>query len=135
MTGMNLTPLITLHAAYVSSGFILMVSGLTVARRLKQIDWWLKVHRFLEIAGVAFVWAGSIQAVAMISLSGDEHFGNIHAYNGLAIMFLVLLQPATGQAQLRVRNPVFGMQHIHRWTGRLILALMFINFALGLMLL
>jgi hypothetical protein len=128
-------PVIALHAVYVVFGFILMASGMAVARKMKGAGWWLSAHRFLGISGSAFVFAGAIQAIIMVSLTGNKHFNILHAYVGISIVFLALLTPLAGYAQLKSWIWSAGTGIVHRWTGRLILILMLFNFVLGLLLL
>ncbi len=129
--------LIALHAAYVICGFALMASGTAVARNPQWIREWLPVHRFLGVSGSAILGVGVIQAVIMVSLSGEEHFEVIHAYLGLLIAVLAVAVPAAGQLQLKSGDlaPGTTMRSLHVWPGRLILAFTAVNAFLGLVLL
>ncbi len=109
-----------------------MTAGAVIARYLKGKRWWLKAHRILGILGAFQVWAGVFAAVVMVSRYGGGHFDVPHAWLGIFIAFLALAAPAAGQLQLTLRNKAPRLRIVHHWIGRLTLAFLLINMAIGL---
>jgi peptidoglycan/LPS O-acetylase OafA/YrhL len=87
------------HASLVILGFLLLVWGMTVARRKEK--GWLKKHKVLGISGAAFAVAGMTMAAYMISAASQEHFKVPHAYLGSFVILLLILTPTLGLLQLR----------------------------------
>ena len=120
------------HALLVLSGLLLLFAAMTCARYLKGKRWWLKAHRLLGIAGAAITLSGIAVAVYMVSISeGLQPPGGLHAYIGIIVSFMVLFTPVLGFFQLKKKDK--RLRVIHRWSGRMTIALMMINAYLGWM--
>lgn len=120
------------HALLVLSGLLLFFAAMTCARYLKRKRWWLKAHRLLGIAGAAITLSGITVAVYMVSASaGLQPPGGLHAYIGIIVSFMVLFTPVLGFLQMKKKDK--RLRVIHRWSGRMTIALMTINAYLGWM--
>ena len=92
----------------------------------------MKAHRTLGIAGAALTLSGIAVAIYMVSASaGLQPPGGPHAYLGIIVSLMVLSTPVLGFVQLKKRD--MRMRAIHRWSGRMTIALMIINAYLGWM--
>jgi len=120
------------HALLVLSGLLFLIAGMVCARYLKGKRWWLKAHKTLGIAGAALTLSGITVAIYMVSASaGLEPPGGPHGYLGIIISLIVLFTPVLGFVQLKKRDK--RLRLIHRWSGRMTIALMMINAYLGWM--
>lgn len=122
------------HLALVSTGFLLMLSAALIARFMKRRKGWLSIHKSLGIIGATLILIGLVVAVVMVSSSyqidlAKEH----HAYLGLIIALMAAYMPFLGHLQIKRRDN--GLRALHRWSGRLVVALMVINIYLGLVML
>ena len=120
------------HAFLVSSGLLLLSAGMICARYMKGRRWWLKAHKSLGLAGAALTLSGIMVAVYMVSASsGFAPPAVPHAYIGIIVSLMVLFTPTMGFIQLKKKD--IRLRAIHRWSGRLTIALMIINAYLGWM--
>jgi cytochrome b561 len=120
------------HALLVFSGLLLLFAGMICARYMKKKRWWLKAHKTLGIGGAASTLTGIALAVYMVSASGGLiPPAGLHAYIGITVSFMVLFTPFMGFVQLKKRDK--RLRSIHRWSGRITIALMIINVYLGSM--
>jgi hypothetical protein len=126
------TPLWPYHALLVLTGLVFMFAGMITARYMKGKKWWLKAHKNLGLAGALFTVFGFIVAVYTVSIHlGIYLIRGTHAYIGVVALLLVVFTPIMGFMQLRKKDK--RIRIIHRWSGRLAIALMLINATLGLM--
>jgi hypothetical protein len=120
------------HASLVILGFLLLVWGMTFARR--KGPGWLKKHRALGIMGSIVAIGGATVAIYMISAASSVHFRVPHAYVGAFVVLLLILTPSMGLLQFKVakerRDRVRG---VHRLLGRVALLLMALNVLFGVM--
>ena len=120
------------HAFLVLSGLLFLIAGMICARYLKGKRWWLKAHRLLGIAGAALTLSGITVAIYMVSASaGLQPPGGPHAYIGVIVSLMVLITPVLGFVQLKKKDK--RLRAVHRWSGRMTIALMMINAYLGWM--
>jgi hypothetical protein len=126
------TPLWPYHALLVLTGLVFMFAGMITARYMKGKKWWLKAHKNLGLTGALFTVAGFIVAVYTVSIHlGIYLIRGPHAYIGVMSLLLVVFTPIMGFMQLRKKDK--RIRIIHRWSGRLAIALMLINATLGWM--
>jgi len=121
-----------LHAFFMIAGFMFMTSGFVTARFLKGRLWWLKIHKMLGIHGVFLIIAGFCLEIIHLSLIGAGHFNVPHANIGLIIVVMSVLLPLLGFMQFKFREYASKIRFFHRWSGRILLALMGINIVSGL---
>jgi len=120
------------HAFLVFSGLLILLAGMICARYMKGRRWWLKAHKTLGIAGAASTLSGIMVAVYMVSASaGLNPPAGLHAYIGITVSIMVIFTPFMGFIQLKKRD--MRLRAIHRWAGRITIALMIINAYLGWM--
>lgn len=120
------------HASFVVLGFLLLVWGMTVARRKEK--GWLKKHRLLGISGAVVSVTGMTMAVYMIYAASQEHFRLPHAYLGSIVILLVIVTLALGLLQLKVsNNGKTKIRWVHRIFGRTALLLMALNMLFGML--
>jgi hypothetical protein len=123
------------HAGFMILAFCVMLSGLIIARFLKKKPWWLKAHRSLGITGPILLFIALFAIALQITLTGRTHFRIFHAWIGIVAFGFAVLTPTLGMLQLKVRSVAAKLRSPHRWSGRVILCLMFVNILLGLSLL
>jgi hypothetical protein len=120
------------HASLVILGFLLLVWGMTFARRKEK--GWLKKHKLLGISGAAFALAGVMMAAYMVSAASQEHLRVPHAYLGSFVILLLIITPALGLLQLRAaKENKAKIKRVHRLFGRIALLLMALNILFGLL--
>ncbi|HWQ19058.1 MAG TPA: hypothetical protein VN455_04715 [Methanotrichaceae archaeon] len=119
------------HLLAVATGFIFLSAGAVTAIYRKKRRGWLQPHKMLGLTGMAATLMGVAIAVYMVSTYLNALVLNeIHAYLGLSVLLAVLITPALGFAQFKTRDK--RMHAVHRWSGRLTLALMAANLLVGI---
>lgn len=122
------------HLAIVSTGFLLMLSAALTARFMKRRKGWLSIHKSLGIFGAALILIGLVVAVVMVSSPYQIDLAKEpHAYLGLIIALMAAYMPILGYLQIKRRDN--RLRALHRWSGRLVVALMVVNVYLGLVML
>ena len=128
------------HASLVILGFLLLVWGMTFARRKEK--GWLKKHKLLGISGTSVAVAGMTMAAYMgmtmaaymVSAASQEHLRVPHAYLGSFVIFLLIITPALGLLQLRAaKENKAKIRRVHRLFGRIALLLMALNILFGML--
>ncbi len=123
-------PIWPYHALLMSTGFVFIFAGMATARYMKGKKWWLKTHKNLGITGALLTAAGFIVAVYMVSTYLGAYFINgQHEYIGITAVAFVVFTPIIGFMQLRKSDK--RMRIVHRWSGRLAIAVMLINAVVG----
>jgi hypothetical protein len=118
------------HVLLVSTGVTVMLGGMLTARFMKKKNWWLKTHKILAISGALLTLSGFILAAYMVSTyMGTYLVMETHAYLGIMAVSLVFFAPIMGFMQFRTKDK--RMHIIHRWTGRLAIAMVLINIWAG----
>jgi protein-S-isoprenylcysteine O-methyltransferase Ste14 len=129
---MEIVALWSYHVALTSLGFILLATGMFIARYLKTRKEWLKIHKALGVFGTLFVLAGLFMAIYMIAISPGQHFAVPHTYLGAIAIIFVGLTPILGYAQFHVTSNRATIRAIHRWSGRSTLVLVLSTMLSGL---
>ena len=107
-----------------------MSGGMLTARFMKKKNWWLKTHKSLAISGAVLTVSGFILAAYMVSTYRNTYLVmETHAYLGITALALVVFAPIMGFMQFRTKDK--RMHIIHRWTGRLAIAMVLINIWAG----
>ncbi len=120
------------HVLLVTTGFVVMLGGMLTARFMKEKNWWLKTHKRLAISGALLTVSGFIVAAYMVSTYMETYLVmEPHAYLGISALALVVFAPIMGFMQFRTKDK--RMHIIHRWTGRLAIAMVLINIGTGWM--
>jgi hypothetical protein len=120
------------HASLVILGFLLLLWGMTFARR--KGPGWLKRHRALGAAGSTVAIVGAVTAFYMVSAASSVHFRVPHAYIGAFIVLLLILTPSFGLLQFKVAAESRGrFRGFHRLLGRALLLLMALNILFGIL--
>ncbi len=124
---------------YLHAGFMLIASAglltaVPVARFLRRKGWWLKVHRRLGLGSVAFLAAGFLAAIVLVSSSGQPHFGSLHPRLGGLTLSGAVLTPVLGFSVFRFPVHAAGIRRIHRLSGRLTAILTMVTVLSGLLL-
>ncbi len=129
---MEISALWPYHAALKSLGFILLATGMLVARYLKTRQGWLKIHKAFGIVGALFVLSGFSMAIYMVAVSTGQHFALPHTYLGAIAIIFVCITPILGYAQFHVSSNRATIRTIHRWSGRITLILVLSTMLSGL---
>jgi hypothetical protein len=118
------------HVLLVTTGVVVMSGGMLTARYMKKKSWWLKAHKSLAISGAVLTVSGFILTAYMVSTyMGTYLVMETHAYLGITAVALVVFAPIMGFMQFRTKDK--RMHIIHRWTGRLAIAMVLINIWAG----
>jgi uncharacterized membrane protein len=120
------------HAVLMIMGLLLLSTGMLIARYMKNRHWWLRAHKMMGISGAIVVISGLVMAIYMVSLSTGVHFRVPHAYLGPIIIIFVVMTPILGYAQFKSVSEAVKIRTIHRWSGRITLALILLNIISGL---
>jgi len=130
--GSGLPPVLLLHMALMTTGFICIVTSSYVVRFQRKWKPWFQMHKLLSNIGSVFIVAGLGVAVYMVGASGGPHFRSLHGVIGgaFALSLFVVLTMGIGRAYVKSNKPL--LRTIHILTGYLTLGLMVINLLLGL---
>ena len=130
--GSGLPPILLLHMALMTTGFICMVTSSYIVRFQRKWKPWFRMHKLLSNIGSVFIVAGLGIAVYMVGASGGPHFRSLHGVIGgaFALALFVVLTMGIGRAYVKSNKPL--LRTIHILTGYLTLGLMVINLLLGL---
>lgn len=125
-----LPPLWPYHSVLVAAGALVLIGAMFWARNMKSRKTWLKNHKALALSGVCLVLIGVIVAVYMVITYMDTYLAKgSHAYIGILATVLVIFTPLMGFAQLRSEDG--RLRIIHRWSGRLAIAVLLANIVVG----
>jgi len=112
-----------------TAGFLVLLTGGAAARYAKRRRWWLRAHRGLGWGGVALVLAGF---AAIFMGKGEGHFQVPHGWLGVVVVLLAVATPVLGHLSFIMREKSATLRIVHRWSGRVTLALMGLNILSGL---
>jgi hypothetical protein len=121
-----------IHASFMILGFVLMFTGMIIARFYKDTKWWFKRHKKIAPLGSAIAIIGLIMGLIMVSMSSGEHFRVPHAFVGLLAIIYAIITPTLGLAQFKIKKNKAIIRATHRWSGRITITLMLINIILGI---
>ena len=121
-----------IHATFMILGFLLMLTGMIIARFYKDTIWWFKRHKRIAPIGSAFAVLGLIMGFIMVSMSSGEHFSIPHHLLGLFAITFAIITPSLGLAQFKVKKNKAKIRAAHRWSGRITITLMILNILFGL---
>ena len=122
-----------IHAILMGLAFILMGTGMVIARFMKKQKWWLLVHRRLELIGSVMGIAGITFLSAMIFLSGESHLKIPHSLLGAMAGLCFLGTLILGFFIFKIKIGKKKLKSIHRWCGRMAILLAGITILLGLL--
>jgi hypothetical protein len=120
-----------LHSLPMLLGFFFMITGIIIAKTLKKKDWWFKAHKYLNSVGSLLAIIGLTIAIYMVSESGSGHFRVPHAILGGITIFLLVLSPILGFLLMKGTENTEKLRPLHRWVGRIAIALMLIVILTG----
>jgi hypothetical protein len=124
------------HAALMSTAFVLLFVGMFFPRYLKKKKWWLKTHRRIGISGAVIGVVGIGIATFMISQTTGMHLRVLHAWVGLLTVILIIFTPLLGHFMLKIRKAPARAKKaraVHRRIGRVTLLFMSATIFLGLL--
>jgi cytochrome bd-type quinol oxidase subunit 1 len=119
------------HSLPMLIGFILMVTGIGIAKTMKKKDWWVKAHKTLNAVGSILAIFGLIMAIYMVNEAGSAHFRVPHAVLGGVTISLLILSPILGFALMKGTEKTEKLRPVHRWAGRIAITLMLIVMITG----
>ncbi len=120
------------HIILMSLSFVLLVTGMFIARNRKKIRWWLKAHRPMGIVGGVTGVAGVVLASIMVASRSGIHLRVLHAWLGVITIIAIAATPIIGQAFLKLKKGKKMLRTTHRWMGRASLTLMLAVIIFGL---
>ncbi len=119
------------HAALMTAGLVLLVSGFVVMRYHKTRNWY-RSHEFLQTAGGLSAVAGLVLAVTMVKISGIGHFGTVHGIVGSVTIALLVATLFIGFYIFRNRGVKPPIRKVHRWLGGISIGMVAVNIVLGI---
>jgi hypothetical protein len=119
------------HSLPMLLGFIMMLTGILIAKTMKKKDWWFKAHKTLNSIGSILAIIGLIMAIYMVTESGSGHFRVPHAILGGVTITLLILSPILGFALMKGTKKTEKLRPVHRWIGRIAITLMLIVVVMG----
>jgi hypothetical protein len=120
------------HALPMVLSFVLMTTGMLVARYGKKNKKWLAIHKPLGGGGALLGIVGLGFGFRMVALSTGMHFRVFHSWLGLSALVLAMAAPILGQAMFKVKKNKAEVRKLHRWVGRLAIILMALTIISGL---
>jgi hypothetical protein len=131
-TGGEVTSLWPYHAVLMLTGFILMATGIAIARYLKKKKWRMKVHKIITVIGVSFGMAGLILGIIMVEQTTEVHFRILHDIIGTISVLTFIITPVLGFLMFKIKGKGKQMRLAHVWMGRLdVFLLVIISIILG----
>ncbi|MBP7737709.1 MAG: cytochrome P460 family protein [Spirochaetes bacterium] len=111
-----------LHPILNVISFLVLAAGMAIARFLKRKRWWLRAHGAVQAAGILILACG---IAVMASVLGPGNRSTIpHAYFGLTAFILLIITLCGGIIAVKVPSLAKIIRPIHRWAGRISIALM-----------
>lgn len=127
------TELWPVHAILMGASFVLLSTGMLVARYMKKKRGWLKNHKWLQWFGAVGAVLAFAIAFYMLAAEGAGHIRFAHSIVGLITVISIILTPVIGYAILKgKRERKRAYRIFHRWIGRITLAGMIAAVILGL---
>jgi len=122
--------MLVIHAGFMIVAFLAMAFGIAIAMFMRGRSWWLRVHRRCETVALICVFLGLAGALFMVSRQGGAHFTIPHAWLGLTVVIASVCTYLIGRLQMKTRES--RMRPLHRWAGRVAVALLLLNLLSGL---
>lgn len=119
------------HAFLMSTGFVLLLSGLVVMRSHKTSNWY-RSHMILQSMGGIFAIGGIVISFFMVSLSGVPHLRYTHGILGVSTIILIAGMLLLGYQIYKNPTTQAKIRTTHRWVGLTSIALVAVNILLGL---
>ncbi len=120
------------HAALMTAGFLLSLTGVLFPAFRKGAPGWFRYHTRFAAAGVILTLIGICIAFFMVSISGGPNIRVPHAGLGLLVLAFLITTPALGLLRSRFGKRTLSVLAAHRWMGRALLVLMAITILSGL---
>jgi len=120
------------HALPLVLSFLLMTTGMLIARYGKKNKRWLAIHRPMGIIAGLLGLVGLILGIRMVALGGGAHLRVLHAWVGAATLVAVAAAPLLGQGMFWARKGKAEIRKAHRWVGRAAILMMALTIVLGL---
>jgi hypothetical protein len=118
-----------------SLAFLLMLTSMVIAMKKRRFRGWYPVHKWMNIGAAVGALAAMVIAYVMVASSHGYHLISRHAVLGAVTFLFIAVTPFLG---LGIRSRKVKPAHkkmvrtLHRWFGRLTLALMAVTIVLGL---
>ena len=119
------------HALFMSTGFILLLSGFVVMR-FHKTPHWFKSHMILQSAGGVLAIAGLVTSITMVTISGAPHLRYTHDLFGMVTILLIVSTLLIGYAMNMTSRVKSEIRTAHRWLGRTSIVCVAINIVLGI---
>lgn len=120
------------HALPLSLSFLLMASGMLVARYGKKNKRWLSIHKPLGITAAFLGIVGLGLGIRMVALGSGIHLRVPHTWIGVAALISAVGAPLLGQGMFWAKKGKAAIRKAHRWAGRAAILLMVAAIVMGL---
>ncbi len=121
------------HALPLVLSFLLMTTGMLIARYGKKNKRWLAIHRPMGIIAGLLGLVGLVLGIRMVVLAGGAHLRVLHAWVGAATLVLVAAAPLLGQGMFWAKKGKAEIRKAHRFIGRAAILMMALTIVLGLL--
>jgi hypothetical protein len=120
------------HALPLVLSFLLMTTGMLIARYGKKNKRWLAIHRPMGIIAGLLGLVGLVLGIRMVALASGTHLRVLHAWVGAATLVAVAAAPLLGQGMFWAKKGKAEIRKAHRWIGRAAILMMALTIVLGL---
>jgi hypothetical protein len=119
------------HAALMSTGLVLLVSG-AIVMRYHRTRSWFKNHRRLQALGGLAAVSGLSVGLYMVRLSEAPHLHGVHDVLGAGTIAVILATLGLGVVIARTPGASRRTRQVHHVMGWAVIGLVAANIALGL---
>lgn len=124
--------LLYIHAGFMITGFIMVVSAIVIAATARKKKWWLKIHKAIATAAGMTIFMGIVSAFILAASNTGAHFTKPHAFIGIFSFSVVLATLVLGWSQFKFPQKGKLIRTAHRWIGRTSLIVLTITLLSGL---
>lgn len=125
--------LLPVHIAALSTAFVLMAIGGTIARYMKKkAKNWLKLHKRFQWTAAIVGLFGITSGIVMVQVTHGIHLRVAHTVVALVSALLIILAIVVAYGFLKGKKYKNQTRIIHRWTGRFTILSFLTTIILGL---
>jgi hypothetical protein len=125
--------LILIHMSLMIAAVVCFIVGIVAAMFLRKKNYWLKIHKKINLIGFSLLLTGGVMAFVNILINNKTHFNGLHPQLGLAAVILASVTLFFGFYSFKAANKIV-VRAAHRWLGRLSFLLILAALILGLIL-
>ncbi len=122
------------HATFMFLSLVVVFSAMIYARYYRKDSTWINKHKYIAVSGVILGLIGVSLSIYMVSSTvGSFQLRLPHSYLGLIVLLMLLITPLLGWLQFKLKKQSkVKVRTIHKWFGRITIALLLLNVLFGL---